>query len=883
MQGTIAEAAENASKLFEAWGHGQVLSSLIASVTIVFAAIIMLLVQRYGFKKIITNKTCLGILSLVFLIGIWCLKLLGSVNELGDIPFFDRIADTTLRTIMAFGGDENQKDYFDVVKLACEGCFGEHFAWLTTIYRAYAAILLVAAPLVGGALVLEVFSGVFPKLGVYLRFCRPHYYFSELNERSIILAESIFKNLKGKPLLIFTDAYLDDESEGSAELHERAKRIGARCISDDPVNFHPRTVKERSYFFMDMQESENLQALTRFSDIENIEALKRASVYVFYQDESYSLTETNVWANIEKNAKTAFADDCEKLAGKLMRKVEREAKKLLSCKKRDADYNSLLTLTKATLCGLKLDNKKAAEFTQEELDKLNADIREKLEKDAADAIYPYIRRVRYGQNLIFNLLNSTPLFTPLLQDDAGAEGEQRQFNLSILGFGELGTQMLLASTWCGQMLGYTLNINVAYDNDVNDLKRRLDRISPEILLSATENDDILRVYDDKTIDEHSPVYFNLRHATAVFPQCNLRDITFSAVKGGGDFKLVDSDYIFISLGTDKLNITVAEQVKRAVAAKQVNEHAAASMRGEKYTPKPVIIAMAVFDPHLNSLFNDDYASSLVNDGNEPGITNVKIIAYGSLSFSHSMENIMMQNMSYDIGYYAKSYNIIRKLLVPRKRAERSYDYWSNAAKVVHEKYKVFSAYRYSLNEDKADAWGKNPQALTLEEAFDVYNELIKDKKLKESLAWVEHRRWAAYLRSTGFVRRELATLDGTQRNKNVNLKMHVALVEAKQGDGRGKSVLDRLDIVEKAVGYDMKIYDNPQPLSNEEQKPRELTRREKRYMARWQDISNAKMPLSKALKLAGKTESSVSCGEVITALRELGGFLTVSEISTIRL
>ena len=142
----------------------------------------------------------------------------------------------------------------------------------------------------------------------------------------------------------------------------------------------------------------------------------------------------------------------------------------------------------------------------------------------------------------------------------------------------VGTQMLLASTWCGQMLGYSLNINVAYDNDVNDLTRRLDRVSPEILLSATENDDLLRIYADESITEYSPVYFNLRHATAVFPQCNVRDLTFNAVKGGADFKLVDSDYVFISLGTDKLNITVAEQVKRAIAAKQVNEHAAAQIR-----------------------------------------------------------------------------------------------------------------------------------------------------------------------------------------------------------------------------------------------------------------------------------------------------------------
>lgn len=176
--------------------------------------------------------------------------------------------------------------------------------------RVLGILLTILAPAVAVGGLLSLVTNVYPFLKLFLLFYKKKFYiFSELNNNSIITAESIRTKEYYKPVIIFTDVYTDKTNENSSELLERAKKIGAICFKMDIVVFNiPRWFlifkKRIVIFLMDTKEEDNLKAkydLLKIRPLKNFKCLleknisgkfkknKSVTVYVF----APSFSETN--------------------------------------------------------------------------------------------------------------------------------------------------------------------------------------------------------------------------------------------------------------------------------------------------------------------------------------------------------------------------------------------------------------------------------------------------------------------------------------------------------------------------------------------------------------------------------------------------------------
>ena len=103
---------------------------------------------------------------------------------------------------------------------------------------------------------------------VYYLFswCNNFYYITELNDRSIALAEDIFlqaKKEKKRVRIVITDVFGKKEDEQSAELINRAESIGCILFAKDITELPLRRIlgrrPVRKFFFIGMDEDENIQ------------------------------------------------------------------------------------------------------------------------------------------------------------------------------------------------------------------------------------------------------------------------------------------------------------------------------------------------------------------------------------------------------------------------------------------------------------------------------------------------------------------------------------------------------------------------------------------------------------------------------------------------
>lgn len=119
------------------------------------------------------------------------------------------------------------------------------------LYRCYTvlfSILYLLAPILTFGFVLSFFKNASAYKRYVTRRNSGAYIFSELSERSLALASSLYKH-DPKRLLVFTDVFEKDEETN--ELLEKAKELGAICFKKDivTINFGLRGKKQELNFF----------------------------------------------------------------------------------------------------------------------------------------------------------------------------------------------------------------------------------------------------------------------------------------------------------------------------------------------------------------------------------------------------------------------------------------------------------------------------------------------------------------------------------------------------------------------------------------------------------------------------------------------------------
>lgn len=691
----------------------------------------------------------------------------------GWAQFSQRLMTTVAQTLKAFGVEENIGEYIDKGRFLSAQLWPQ-LEWVPFAYGVYAAALNVLAPVTGAALIFEVIASIFPKVQVWFlrwNFLRKKYIFSQLNTQSLALAASIVEN-KGSwfhpaPVIVFTNTDLQPDDEAQTVLLLKAKRMGAICTPDDITTISSKRfwpANGREYMLMDPVDVNNVIKYAEMTEQPEKEAekqlykrLKKCSFWIFCQDNAYMLTETEITENMN-------------------RAYEKVLRKKVSKRTFQKQYSLLLDAKKN-------ENKNdATEVTEDE-----------VWASLAAAKVPVVRHTRPYMNIVTSVLEKHPLFEPLA-DQPG----KKTLNVAVLGGGGIGMEMLLNSYWCGQLLDVALGINVVSLEEAPEFREKLDAVSEEILLSAVRGNDMLKIYDDKA--ETNEPYCSFRYHSAdllvTAPEAVACDpLTLDEkgeVKTGeGSMKLLDADYFLVALGSDETNITVTERLCRALA-----------LQGQGAGQK--VVVCVVYDSSLHRSMNLNM---------QPFGGKLKRYAVGGIEDMYSYANIIAkadQNRAkkQDLSYTQ------RAGLPPKKKnafVNDPYGYWSSEASAMHNIYKSFCAFRCYTAGKKA-TWAEWKEKVG-------ENWCYQDDDVRKAMAWLEHRRWNAYIRSSGFTHREniaeelwpeLGILNKDMYKKyRQKMRFHNCLVEWARNPIKDKK--DRLDLV-----GDVKKYDVPELVGEKE-------------------------------------------------------------------
>lgn len=134
-------------------------------------------------------------------------------------------------------------------------------AAVSTIYSCYMTLMFVAAPVLTLSSVVLMLSNVAAWVKFLLHYRDDLYVFSTLNEKSLLLAQSIRQNHKDA-LILFTGVTKDEEGEAD-ELHRACQGISALLFEQEitAVNYAWHAGDSRLTFLL-MGENENENVLT---------------------------------------------------------------------------------------------------------------------------------------------------------------------------------------------------------------------------------------------------------------------------------------------------------------------------------------------------------------------------------------------------------------------------------------------------------------------------------------------------------------------------------------------------------------------------------------------------------------------------------------------
>lgn len=152
--------------------------------------------------------------------------------------------------------------------------------WLDGVYQVWAAILYVLAPIFTFGFVLSLFKNLSAYLKYIGAYFKEVYVFSELNEKSVVLAADLKKN-HPKAVVVFADVF-EDHEETACELIDTAKKLGAICFEKDilAVNLKKHSAKTPMFFFaIGKDETENLNRSLKL--IENFKYREDTHIYIF--------------------------------------------------------------------------------------------------------------------------------------------------------------------------------------------------------------------------------------------------------------------------------------------------------------------------------------------------------------------------------------------------------------------------------------------------------------------------------------------------------------------------------------------------------------------------------------------------------------------------
>lgn len=721
----------------------------------------------YFFKKIINKKyqamsfnSKLIFFTIALTISMLSIQFLSEsyaqvVNEEADKTVLEILASSFLHTLKGFGADDNFLNGAESFKRLISAVFPEYAVEKSTFgFSIIVSLMAIVAPITSATIFFEILTNFFPKLKLFFSkafFWKEKYFFSELNERSLTLAKSVKSAKRRSPIIVFTN--VNDSTYENAEYYRiEAKRIGAICFHENLSDVKKRFLTKKKIILINDNEVENLELLTEHSVSSVYKTLKRTEIYLFCQDCIYADIERQFRKNITQKYKSY--EKLEKIHSYIKAKYKDEAPSFFIKLKRIYIYFNTETKHKNT-------------SFNEDLDGIY-----KWCHYILDILYqPVVIPVRHYRNLITNMLETTPLYEPIVHK----EKKNRTLNVTILGIGDIGTEMFLTTYWIGQMLDCKLCINVVSKEPKGTFEDKLNYINPEILRTTNKDDEILRVYKDK--DVFSEPYCEYKYFS-----CDVKSEEFKKLLKNVT-GIADTNYFLVSLGSDEENLSIANMLKTEIGV----AHIANKAVGKNI--EKTIINYVVYNPSLNkSLGEGSLICSCSAD--EPDIY---MQAVGGIENLYCEEYIFMKNYLSGANAAAKSYDKKQGVKVRRtdfnKRLKDEYQYWSNLALRLHFKYKVFSVgfitksiFDEGYERNLQDACQKYIDEFRPELKLQLEEIQRNPTLIERKLQWLEHRRWCAFLRTMGFRQTQNfeAYILKTASHKNPEMKLHPCLVECEK-------------------------------------------------------------------------------------------------------
>lgn len=642
--------------------------TIIVLALLLIPVIIVMKFCLYNKKLKITLYVLLLLWGSRFLVGIYCIWQGQSSLSAGDTIF-----DSLIHALQSFSLDEDYTMYTITGKEALGDLFG--FPW-DVVYGLVMSVLNVCAPILGGALLLDILTNAFPHIRLYLAPRRHKFVFSEMNEAAMTLAEDIMKDGQykgifahigiGRPVLVFTDAYADETSERYSELFARAKKIGAICIRTDLLHLPLYKSHSVDYFLLDENGDDNISTLV--SLLQNEEDGR------------------NLWP---ERLQTEGPDT-----------------------------------------------------------RIYVFVSDGLEEEMVNSIYQkygslrnvLIRVIHFNKNTAIKLMKDVPLFLPLLSSGTEGENKEKSLTVTVFGDGMLTEELIKTIFWCGQMQDVRLHIRVIGEK-AEYLKKKMQSHYPEVLKSCEKDADILTVFPLSEKKEKNLPYCD----SFLFIQRNIDEVILDRVSGIWK----DTDYYIVALNSDWKNVELTEKIQQLVARQQM----------EKGMDEKKIIAPVLHDKRIAELVRCS----------APKLYEAYILPFGDMQSRFSCQNVFLCSFQETAEKNASLYD----QSMQKKELKDPYSYWSNIARAVHGPYKLFGlgALHGFIFSDKGECileYKPEPLQISQQQSYE--------------LAWIEHRRWNAFLRTCGFSAPTKKQYDAyyalSKAHKNISQKLHPCLVES---------------------------------------------------------------------------------------------------------
>ena len=238
---------------------------IVSAVLPLCAVLLWYFLKRPGKRNSGSSLTMRGLtisLAVGVLAALWCVNyalipfgLLNGGPKATQPTESTRVIAGFLRAVDAFGVDTGFQELVNAGK-AMFVTLEWSAQWSWGLFVCLVGALYVGAPIISGFGILEILAGIFPGFQHWVSKClgKERYYFSQLSDASVSLAESIRQVKCGfgkKPVLIFANA---DKADGDAETAKRlaeAKALSAVCIKKDLRHIQLAGWGKRKFFLME--------------------------------------------------------------------------------------------------------------------------------------------------------------------------------------------------------------------------------------------------------------------------------------------------------------------------------------------------------------------------------------------------------------------------------------------------------------------------------------------------------------------------------------------------------------------------------------------------------------------------------------------------------